>query len=42
MEDLPQISNGNGRELARVMPHSEMSAMAPLGPEAARGGVKRE
>jgi len=42
MEDFPQIPNGNGRELARVMPHPELTPMAPLGPEAARGGVKRE
>jgi len=42
MEDLPQISNGNGRELARIMPHPEKTAMAPLGPETVRGGMKHE
>ena len=42
MEDLPQIPNGNGRELARIGPRLDIPAMAPPGPDPARGGVKRE
>ena len=42
MEDFPQIPNGNGRELARVMPRPDLTPMAPLGPETVRGGVKHE
>ena len=45
MEEL-QHSNGNGlhgtgRELARI-PRADFALPAPLGPDAARGGVKRE
>ena len=40
MQDLPQITNGTGRELTRVNPPADISAH--IGPESARGGLKRE
>ena len=42
MQDLPQSPNGTDRELVRVFPAGEMALPAPLGSDAARGGVKRE
>jgi capsular exopolysaccharide synthesis family protein len=42
MQDLPQLPNGAGRELARISPGSEISVPAPIGSETAPGGAKRE
>jgi len=42
MEDFPQISNGTGRELARVTPRADIAVPAPIGSDTVRGGVKRE
>ena len=42
MQDIPQLPNGTGRELARVIPHPDIAVPAPIGTDSARGGVKRE
>jgi capsular exopolysaccharide synthesis family protein len=42
MEEYQQSSNGAGREIARLAPRPESTLLAPLGLDAARGGVKRE
>ncbi len=42
MQDLPQLPNGTGRELARVSPGAEIAPGAPLSGEFAAGGLKRE
>jgi len=42
MDELQHVPNGTGRELARVFPAGDMALPAPIGSDAARGGVKRE
>ena len=42
MQDLPQLPNGAGHELARIGPPPDMALPAPIGTDSARGGVKRE
>jgi len=42
MEEFQHIPNGAGREVARLTPRPDIAVPAPFGPEAARGGVKRE